>query len=62
MPMSINQPSRAVSDILNRAATDSAFRNLLYTDPGAALTGYNLTDTERAELSDPEAVRRLLSD
>ena len=48
MPMSILQPSSAVSNILNRAATDPAFRNLLYTDPGAALAGANLTDTDLA--------------
>lgn len=52
MPMSILQPSSAVSNILNRAATDPAFRNLLYTDPGAALagaimTGVRYSDTTR---------------
>ncbi len=60
MPMSINSPTRAVSEIIQRAVSDAAFRNLLYTDPGAALAGYNLTADERAALSDRTTVAELI--
>ena len=53
MPMSINGKNKTVAEILNRAATDACFRNLLYTDPGAALTGYNLSDADRARCPIP---------
>lgn len=57
MPMSINSPSKAVADILQRARTDAAFRSQLLSAPGAALANYSLTDEERALLSNPQAVR-----
>lgn len=60
MPMSINRSNMTVKEILDRAAADATFRNLLYTDPGAALASYNLTDADRAALSDPSAVRAAL--
>lgn len=60
MPMSINRKSKVVADILERAATDAAFRTLLLTNPAAALAGYNLTGEERAALSDRETVIELL--
>lgn len=60
MPMSINNPSKAVADILRRAATDPAFRAQLLAAPAAALAGYNLTAEERALLSDAQAVKAAL--
>lgn len=60
MPMSINRKSKTVADILDRAATDPAFRTLLLTNPAAALAGYSLTAEERAALSDRETVLSLL--
>lgn len=60
MPMSINSPSKAVADILQRARTDAAFRAQLLASPTAALSGYNLTGEERALLSDAQAVRSVL--
>lgn len=62
MPMSINSPSRAVAEILQRARTDAAFRTQLLASPTAALSGYNLTSEERALLSDTQAVRSVLGD
>jgi hypothetical protein len=32
-----------IEDVLERLVTDPAFRTLLRTDPGSALTGYTLT-------------------
>ncbi|MCO6449635.1 MAG: hypothetical protein J5I90_02490 [Caldilineales bacterium] len=61
MPMSINGKNKTVAEILNRAATDAAFRNLLYTDPGSALAGYDLPADQRQALSDPEAVKAALN-
>jgi hypothetical protein len=58
--MSINRKSKTVADILDRAATDSAFRTMLLMNPAAALAGYTLTDEERAALSDPGAVKAAL--
>lgn len=60
MPMSINSPSKAVADILQRARTDAAFRAQLLASPMAALSGYNLTSEERALLADTQAVRSAL--
>lgn len=60
MPMSINSPSKAIADILSRAATDPSFRAQLLASPNAALAGYNLTAEERALLADPHAVRAAL--
>lgn len=60
MPMSINRSSTTVNEIVNRAASDVAFRNLLYTDPGAALAGYSLTAQERVALSDRATVADLI--
>lgn len=61
MPMSINRKDKTVTEILARTAADAAFRNLLYTDPGAALTSYNLSPADRAALSDPETVKAALN-
>lgn len=60
MPMSINRKSKTVAEILDRAARDAAFRSLLLANPAAALTGYNLSNDERAALSDRETVIALL--
>ncbi|NUQ38674.1 MAG: hypothetical protein HUU23_12950 [Caldilineales bacterium] len=60
MPMSINRKSKVVAEILERAATDAAFRTLLLTNPAAALAGYSLTDEERAALSDRATLLDLL--
>lgn len=60
MSMSINRKSKTVADILERAATDAAFRTLLLTNPAAAMAGYSLSDEERAALSDRETVIELL--
>ena len=62
MPMSINGKNKTVAEILNRASTDSAFRNLLYTDPGSTLAGYNLNAADRSALSDPGALKIALDD
>lgn len=62
MPMSINSPSKNVAAVLNRAATDSAFRSKLLASPSAALSGFTLTAEERAVLSDPQAVKAALDD
>lgn len=62
MPMSINRYSKTVNDIIQRAASDATFRNLLYTDPGAALAGYTLNDAERADLSNPQVVQSLIAE
>ena len=62
MPMSINRKNKTVADILNRAATDASFRNLLYTDPGSALSGYDLNPADRAALSDPATLKMALDD
>ncbi len=60
MPMSINRTSKPVSDIIARAVRDAAFRNLLYTDPRAALAGYSLTAEEQAALSDRATMEDLI--
>lgn len=38
----------AVHQVLERALNDAAFRDLLASDPDAALGAYDLTDAERA--------------
>lgn len=43
--------SDIVKEIIDRAVKDEAFRNLLFTNPDAALAGYSLTDEDRALLS-----------
>jgi hypothetical protein len=60
--MSINRTKPPVSDIIRRAATDATFRNLLLSDPNAALKGYTLNPQERAALSDAESVQAALDD
>ena len=60
MPMSIISPTKAVSDIIHRAVSDAAFRNQLYTNPGAALAGSSLTADERAALTDHATVAELI--
>lgn len=40
--------AEAVHQVLERALGDAAFRELLASDPDAALAGYDLTDAERA--------------
>lgn len=62
MPMSINSPGKNVSAVLNRAATDAAFRSRLLTTPSAALAGFTLTPEEHAQLSDSQTVRAALDD
>lgn len=59
MPMSING-SKNIEEIMQRAVSDATFRDLLYTDPGAALAGYSLTYEERAALSDRATFADLL--
>ncbi len=39
-------------EIVERAMNDAAFRKLLFSNPDKALAGYDLTDEERALLSD----------
>lgn len=39
-----------IDDVLERLVTDDAFRTQLASDPDAALTGYDLTDEDRALL------------
>jgi Ribosomally synthesized peptide prototyped by Frankia Franean1_4349. len=39
-----------VQNIIGRAVSDPAFRALLFSDPGKALAGYELTDAEMAAL------------
>lgn len=39
--------AEAVHQVLERALNDAAFRDQLSKDPDVALTGYDLTDTER---------------
>jgi hypothetical protein len=39
-----------VQNIIGRAVSDPAFRALLFSDPGKALAGYELTDAEIAAL------------
>ena len=40
----------SVQNIIGRAASDATFRALLFSDPGQALAGYDLTDAEIATL------------
>ena len=40
----------AVAEVLERALRDRAFAEQLATDPGTALTGYDLSDEERAAI------------
>ena len=40
-----------VKEIIERAIEDEKFRKLLFSDPEAALSGYDLTDQERKLLS-----------
>lgn len=62
MPMSINRYSRVVNEIIQRAADDAAFRSQLISNPSAALSGYNLSDSERADLSNPATVKSLIAE
>lgn len=41
---------QAVAEIIGRAAAEPEFMNLLFNDPGKALTGYDLDDAEKAML------------
>ena len=41
----------ALLEIVERAMKDEAFRNLLFSNPEKALAGYDLSDEERALLS-----------
>jgi hypothetical protein len=38
---------QAVEQVIGRAVTDPEFRDLLFSDPDQALTGYDLTEEER---------------
>jgi hypothetical protein len=46
-----------VESIIRKAVTDEAFRSLLLSNPTEALSGFDLTDAERTQLSklDPSA-------
>ena len=41
--------------VIGRAISDSTFRDLLASDPGSALAGYDLSDDERALLTDAQS-------
>ena len=49
---------QAVQNLIGRAVMDEAFRKLLFSDPDKAFEGYDLTQEEKAILSDldPEEV------
>jgi hypothetical protein len=40
-----------VIEVIRKALVDEKFRSQLFSDPGAALSGYDLTEEERASLS-----------
>jgi len=40
-----------VVEVITKALVDAEFRSQLFADPGAALSGYDLTEEERASLS-----------
>jgi hypothetical protein len=42
---------KVVKEIIDKAISDETFRNQLFTDPEAALKGYDLTDDERKTLA-----------
>jgi hypothetical protein len=44
-----------VESIIRKAVTDETFRSLLLSNPTEALSGFNLTDDERAGLSKLDA-------
>lgn len=62
MPMSINRNSPPVSEVLTRAASDVGFRELLLRNPAAALAGYDLSDDDRAALSDWQTISSVAAD
>jgi len=41
---------KALSEVVGRAAAEPEFMNLLFNDPGKALAGYDLDDSEKAML------------
>jgi hypothetical protein len=41
----------AINEVIRRALVDDEFRSQLFSDPEAALSGYDLTEEERASLS-----------
>lgn len=51
-----------VHDILDRAMSDAAFRDLLAKDPQAVLAGYDLTPEERAVFGSGTAKAERLED
>jgi len=44
-----------VREIITKAVVDEEFRALLLSDPGQALMGYELTDTEKEEFANLKA-------
>ena len=44
-----------VREIITKAVVDEEFRALLLSDPGQALMGYDLTDTEKKEFANLKA-------
>jgi hypothetical protein len=42
---------QAVDAVLNKAITDSDFKNKLLTNPQDAFVGYDLTENEKSDLS-----------
>jgi hypothetical protein len=45
----------AVQSLIGRAVMDKAFRELLFKDPDKAFEGYELSDKEKAILSELDA-------
>jgi len=46
-----------LGQVIQRAISDAAFRNRLRTDPGGALSGFDLTPAERAALQSGDAAK-----
>jgi len=46
-----------LGQVIQRAISDAAFRNTLRTDPGAALSGFDLTPDERAAIKSGDATK-----
>lgn len=46
--------SEQLEAVIGRAINDVAFRDLLASNPGSALAGYDLSDDERALLADAQ--------
>ena len=46
---------KVVEEVIGKAVVDAEFRSQLFSNPEAALSGYDLTEEERASLSALEA-------